>query len=814
MTKNHIFIKSVALGALLLLSPLAHASVDQVLVTYFNKVLYKDQSPKCSVDDATKTRFLAELEPKCLIRSISNGEPFISGVKSECGEIFVKATVDTKVQSLCANTAAVQQEKFIAQQQAAAAKQQAAVASGQSGGDAKKPSLSSMVKEGRDLYKKIDKVYDNREKYEEKASKVWNKITGKEDDKNDGKIAEIPKIGSTNIHGNNVAPATNAAIDAANVKIAEYNKKIEDSQQQLDMMKDNRNQVCGNSLYDQSKCASYDKGIANKEQELTTLKEQQLEAQKEQVALTTKEAEAKLKDAPDSMRDTANQQVLGEGAQAAAAKPDAVTGKADQAAETAAKASDAKAETAAAQPKADAAVAPVNCAVELQALESAYKSYSLKKTICVKAANTAENFCDKARSPGLMQVQQYMVIGSAVLSKVTAASEACGTTSTLSKVAQAGVLAAQLTCSTVKLTCDKGCAAAEKALTALETANNTFKTCSEKVKASAVLKNTTATTKNNPQLNVEANNEMQHSNSVVKAALDYDAIIADEKKPATVTDKMGEDGKPSGKEVAGGSERMNATARCGIKAKADVMMMGATALGLLSAHLDAQKCKEQLEAGSGNGGKNSTSAMAGAQLTTAEYCSQPSNASSVMCKCTANPTADGCIGSAAGSGLALGKVNTNGTLSGFAGPGKGNGNTLADAAKKAGENSDEPAPGAGLSEAAREALGLDSASSVAAAAGGGGGSGESAPEAKAGADKDDKAKPRFSLMSSIGSMFSGGSKPSQAAKAAIRGYEQEQAIKRKVASEQIRSQITTASGKSNFDKIKSRYQSNVSSFEQ
>lgn len=795
MTKNHIFIKSVALGALLLLSPLAHASVDQVLVTYFNKVLYKDQSPKCSVDDATKTRFLAELEPKCLIRSISNGEPFISGVKSECGEIFVKATVDTKVQSLCANTAAVQQEKFIAQQQAAAAKQQAAVASGSSGSGGGSSSADSK-KEAKDLYKLMNKVSDGKieksvKEYADKG-KDYVKDKVKSIGRDDGQ-QESTGTGASYVPVTDADRQALAAQQAARTQqvAGDTATKYQGPEGTIVVVKKNptmttieqinpeTGEILKSDMVDGSSQAQIDAKVKN-----LGGGEKIPAGGAPNVTELSQQTDAALAGAQEAANQTP-------AAAAAAAKdvagttPQGVTNTANEATKPTVAAADAKDQSFVSQAK-TALVAAEKCLTVAPHAGKIATSVTIRsgvKKICNGSSATAGFLCPLTTSPAALKVQTLMAAGTAVLSKATAASESCEVTSNISKVAQAGMLAGQLTCTTAKYSCDGACGKAQsqgqKLIAEFEALKAELAVEAKKQEAAFNL---------SEQTYLPAKEQAIACQSAIAPVESAAAALKAETEPV--------------------AQKIIACQ----KHSADIALMGINALGLLSASQDAQKCKEQLTAG--GSGKSTNSAMAGPLVTTAEYCSQPSNASSIMCKCTANPTADGCIGSAAGSGLALGKVNTNGTLSGFAGPGKGNGNTLADAAKKAGDNSEEPVPGAGLSEAAREALGLDSASSVAAAAGGGGGSGESAPEAKAGADKDDKAKPRFSLMSSIGSMFSSGSKPSQAAKAAIRGYEQEQAIKRKVASEQIRSQITTASGKSNFDKIKSRYQSNVSSFEQ
>ena len=825
VTKNHILIKSVALGVLLICSLQANASVDRALVTYFNNALYKGQSPKCSIDEATKTRILAEIEPKCLVRSTLEGQPFISGVKPACTDASVKASVDAQVNSLCANTAYETEKAMLLKKQQEA--QQAATnkqnGSGSAGG-AQQPSTTDMLKMGRDTYKdlnagakKAEEAYEKRDEVKDKLSKGWSKTKeavglGDKQDKapTEQKQTETAKVEQPK--------PTATAIVAPVDPYEDEKRELEEEKSKLEITRNSRDVKCSGVVKDPS-CESYNRKVANQEAEIASksdaLAQKEIDAAKEAADKAAKETAEELKDKPASVQKDAHDNITGEGAKAAAQATDGVKAAGDQAADAKAKAADGKADAAAAEPKATAATAPVNCQAELQAVEAANKSYNLKKTVCVKSANTADNFCDKLRSPGLAQVQQYMTLGTAVLSKVTAASEACGTTSTLSKVAQGGILAAQLTCTTVKLTCDKSCAMAKTALANFKTANAELKACATKVLASGngKIAEGSAATPVGTVLVDQGQAEVQHAQAVHKASGTYDTLIAEEEKPATLQAKVGEDGKPAGEEVVGGSERENATLLCGKKAATDMKTMGIAALGLLSAFNDAQDCKKQLSAGGGSGNGKSTSSLAGPSMTTAEYCSVPSNAASITCKCTTDPNADGCMGSLAKSGINIGKIGNNGGASAFASAGQ-NGLGSLNPLSKTSSTGEELPPGANLSDAAREALGITGDATVDSAGAAAGVTSGSAAEAAKKAKLEEKEKPKFGFFSSLGNMLSGGKKPDHAAKATIRKYEQDQAIKRKLASDQVRAEISTASGKSNFDKIRSRYQQNAASFEQ
>ena len=96
--------------------------------------------------------------------------------------------------------------------------------------------------------------------------------------------------------------------------------------------------------------------------------------------------------------------------------------------------------------------------------------------------------------------------------------------------------------------------------------------------------------------------------------------------------------------------------------------------------------------------------------------------------------------------------------------------------------------------------------------GGGGGGSAAAPSGSGdgtGAGGEEKSKFAMgisSLAKGFGNLFgTGGGKPAAKSLSKQQQEVQLQAIKRKLASDQVRAEISTASGKSNFDKIKARY---------
>jgi len=779
VTKNHILIKSIALGVLLMLSPIAKATggVDQVLVAYFKK-LHMGASPKCSIDDIAKTRILAELEPKCLIRSTVEGQLFISGVKPECTEVSVKASVDAQVNALCVNTAQqADQAKVVQQQQAAAeAAKKAAANQASGGGSGGAASALQQASQGLALWSDITSRDAKREKADkEKEERSGNgrsesgSSTAAGSSSNGGKIKELSPVGTSSIHGNSMG-SVNQAIGNANVKIREHNAAI-DAQKAADVAYDNCDKI------KDVDCSGLKIAKDEADKKVETLKEQTV---------------AEGKKIADEQRDpigSAGKDALDEGA-AEGEDPELTKRHAQSRAEDESIGGQIKAisESVKAAIAAMPAEATASCASQMgtnpecatvqpaiTCLETNMKQLEVQKVqlqkdkeACSNTSAQAEKMCSMVRSKKAKDVQKLMSIGATVLSKVTAASDACGTTSDISKIAQGGMLLAQGTCTAMKVRCDLSCNSAKKTLLTMERTAGALKACKASVATTApnaVAQVETGTT----QFQTKIKEELSEGKSV----------------PSAITQCKNH--------------------------KTDIALMGLSALGFLSAFQDAQECKKQLASGNGDGGKTSSS-LAGPNMTTAEYCSMSNNATSITCKCTANPNADGCMGSLAKSGVNIGKIGNNGGASAFASAAQNGLGSLNSMSKSPGE---ELPPGTNLSEAAREALGINGDAVVDSIGGAAAvGSGSSAEAAKKSKDKEEKDKPKFGFFSSLGNMLSGGKKPDQAANATIRKYEQDQAIKRKLASDQVRAEISTASGKSNFDKIRSRYQQNAASFEQ
>ncbi len=784
MTKNHILIQSVALGVLLMLSPFAKAAdgVNRSQVEYFNK-LYKSQSPKCFVPEATKARIIAGLEDKCLIRTTMNNESYISGVKSACTEASVKTAVDSEVNALCTNTAK-QAEQTTLSNQAAALQQQkdraARVADAQARDQQENAAFGQMAGAVGNLMfaKQNNKKQDgSSDKKSDSNSSGSNSGSSGNSGSNSKEASSTPNTTTTAAAKTSEIPKASYTYDGPDGTkvVATQNDKGDYVINQLD--KDNKviagkeTTVPPEKLHDTLKSNGVDSSTSKLSQP-ETLKA--IKESPEPIKSTAEKGagDGKLEQKPDEILEKRHAASKAEDG-ALTGKLDAVQGKINAATgKVGPEATTTCTETMGQNPECTAGTPQfvMNCVqTSLNELRADQEELKKDKISCSDTSAQAERLCSMVRSEKAQQVQQIMSVGATVLSKVTAASEACGTTSNLNKIAQGGMMAAQAACSAMKYRCDFSCKSAEKSLNKMKAK---IEAAIQKCGASRL---TTAPTAG-PAIDMAFN--------------EYKAMLEEQLKPNSAVPAS--------------------VTQCE-NHKLDMATMGLAALGFLSAAQDAQKCKEQLSSGGGGGNGTSTSGLAGPQMTTAEYCSQPQNAASITCKCTANPNAEGCTGSLMNSGVALGKINPNGGLSGFASAKQNGLGSLNSTGKPSGGSSSEPPPGAGLSEAAREALGLTGA----AAGGGAGASGNfgSGSESAKAAAKEEKEKPKFGFFSSLGAMLSGGKSANQAAKAAIRNYEQDQAIKRKVASDQLRAEITTASGKSNFDKISNRYRESASSFE-
>ena len=394
--------------------------------------------------------------------------------------------------------------------------------------------------------------------------------------------------------------------------------------------------------------------------------------------------------------------------------------------------------------------------VALNKTQVSASSYSAPQQACSSSASAAESLCSMIRSPAAQNVQKLMTIGSTMLSTMGSASETCGGTADLSKVAQTGMTLANMACTGVKVTCDMSCKSAATILTEMQATVKTFIA------------------------------SLPRESGMLSAAITA--------------------------EQSGGIAPK--VVQCE-KHSIDIVQFATQALGLMTASAQAKSCKDKLTAenglsASGGPGGSGSGSVTPSTVTMDQMCKDPANASMSVCKCKTDPTGTGCPGAIAKLGGAP-IVKSTGSASQLAG---------ISAYKQT-----------GLSAAAQAALGLDSASNskgspsdlqnnssssgfgAAATTESSGGANSASAKTTASNDKaaagSDSAKGKFkfgdfgSLGSAIGGFF-GGSKSKSGNDKLTKDNKIAEA-KRQIASDKVRSEISSASGRSNWDKVSNRY---------
>ena len=428
------------------------------------------------------------------------------------------------------------------------------------------------------------------------------------------------------------------------------------------------------------------------------------------------------------------------------------------------------------------------CRAELTQLQKSSDKYIITRETCSADTARATNLCSTVRSPQAQKTQQVLSAGTAVLSKATAASESCGIMGNISTIANAGMLSAQAICSGMKIKCELSCASglAEIEKIVNEDLSN-LRTCATHhgTDISGALLNQANFARVQENYALESQKRDLASNNSSYAEFIGQGFVSLETS--------------FNKEKEQSASIPTATVDCK-KNEADILTMGAQAAALLSAAMDSKKCEEQLSSGDGSG--------SGSLATTAQFCAQPGNSSSITCRCAADPSGAGCLGSLGGGS----------DVSGFAGLQKGVGNVSGFSSTGAPKISDSDIQFSDIPSdvAAKTDNGLSPTSPFAAAQGVGtggsaGGSGAAGSAKPGGVGSEEEKSKGFSmgfssLAKGFGNLFGlkGNDKVGKTLSTEQKSI-QLQAIKRKIASDQIRAEISTASGKSNFDKIKDRY---------
>lgn len=578
-------------------------------------------------------------------------------------------------------------------------------------------------------------------------------------------ISEISNVGGFSTGGASVGGAVNTAINSANGKIRELNGAPLKAGDEINL---------GDG---QKMSLNKDGNIVNADGDVVKYDDLKMHD------LCTGECQASLKRLPPETKAAGSDIASGDPKLVA---PDAVATDAISQAGTASAASGQQV-SAPTKP-----VAATDCAPVSSVVEGLAKEYQAQMLSCSSDAAMADNLCQVTRSPKAILVQQMMTIATPLISKMSSASQTCGSTADLSKIAQMGMAAAGLACSGMKMKCESSCELADVTLKKIKAESAKLKMCGVRLNAQGTAEITSSYGTNPKGYKDQADGGTTQAAS---GTLDG-SVTAEEAKVKTVT------------------------LQCN-KYSADIAQMMTQAVGLMMASQQAKDCENKLKAGgdglTGDGGPggSGSGSVTPSTVTMDQMCKEPSNATLSVCKCKTDPTGAGCPGAIAKLGGAPIVIKGSGTGAQLAGIG---------AYKQS-----------GLSTAAQAALGLDGKSNSSgasdlqnnsanggfgAAAGSGSSGAGSASSKTAGQDdksaSSDSAKGKFnfgsfgSLGGAIGGFF-GGSK-SKSGNDKLSNDKKIAEAKRQIASDQVKSEISSASGRSNWDKVSNRYVESNSTF--
>lgn len=429
-------------------------------------------------------------------------------------------------------------------------------------------------------------------------------------------------------------------------------------------------------------------------------------------------------------------------------------------------------------------VAYTNVMNAAAAIGQASQEYVRNKELCVKQAELANKLCLEGQSPGMKAAKALVDFSGPVLAMMSSAQKACSSTRKVMNLAAMGVTVAKGVCVAAKVSCDAKCGqsatklttvqtkieALEGALTADDAAGNTD--CAARARAAGA---------NAVNVGRTCVADLNVKNQTVRLA--QQSLRAELRTEQAAT----------------GGTTNEMVANCNEKTR-DILLMATNLMGMMMAKGSAKKCEEQLASSQGAG--------VASTATTAEYCASPEGNGTQFCKCQANVSAEGCSGSLAADAGALGDANNQRGANlkagqgpnGFAGGGA-RGGAGSEFNLSGGTGSDSTGAPLGGLEAGGSVFGAPGAGSGGSVAGsaGAGAAGTAANAVNAGKDSDKKWN--FGSFVATGGGVAGRS-GSAGGNGSVNSQQQE-AIERKIASDKYAAEITTSSGKSNFDKIKS-----------
>ena len=444
---------------------------------------------------------------------------------------------------------------------------------------------------------------------------------------------------------------------------------------------------------------------------------------------------------------------------------------------------------------------------KLEAFKAKYETFSSTiKPTCAKLAETSSFLCVEA--PGAKGAKALMDAAGPILAAVTSIQKACSNTAKVTDFAAKAMTIAKATCTAAKLACDGGCAVADTAVKAMQAELKV-------IEGSITADKSQAAGQCEMECEMKATSECSSATIAFMAC--YTPALAACNTPCQA-DVVAKDGKARAalKTLSAAIAKESLPAppgsvaatqvKCQMNAK-DIIGLATSALSLMNARNSAEECDKKLAAGGAAGGA----------VTPTQYCETPGNSGTQFCKCQQNANQEGCPGFA-GKGLLIDKdaakasvaginLKTGKGLSSFAGGTRGTGAGFGNSSgEKNATNGSDPSTAEKLALAGGDAAASNGGGGGSTSGGGGSSAGGGAGEGSGG--KPDSKKWSFgSFANALGGMFGGGSggKNSNAKGNGNLNSKQEAAIKRKLASDKLAGEITSASGKSNWEKVHQVY---------
>lgn len=402
-------------------------------------------------------------------------------------------------------------------------------------------------------------------------------------------------------------------------------------------------------------------------------------------------------------------------------------------------------------------------------------AYEGVKKTCLGLAEKTEFLCIEGTSPGAVAAKTLVSSAGPILAAVNSAQKACSNTSKITGLAAMGLTVAKGVCMASQMACTTSCSAA---LAKLKSSVTTYTSNA-----------TTASTTDQKLAYAEC----------AKLLSGYGACIGEANaKVAAVKSALAQVQTITQKEAAptpGTSAGL--AAKCKMKL-ADALMMAANVASLMLAKKNADECDKKL----------STAGVAGAGATVTQYCETPANASTQFCSCQKEPNKEGCPGfTASTSTVDKEKQDQKGLdLKGVGGK-----SSFAGSGNKGFDPSTGLPTGVSDSEASGDESQLSLSGSGSGTTFGGGGGGNAAGAGGAGSAAAGSSNPpverekkKWDFGSFASSLFGGGG-GSKGKNTTNGNLKQKEAIERKIASDKLSREVSSASGKSNWEKIRQAY---------